>query len=155
MVNKQQHAQGVLIWLKASGGSTVKWRTRETEEVLSWLESPQIWDHCGGDRWPCSQSEYSPQDELAVLQCSTWASSLLQETHLLVEGQVEAPRSRTVTHELVTEKQQNMTTKKPSTVSTLWVETAFPEWLDIIVFVNIACMSGGNMCSLLFNYECT
>lgn len=61
--------------------------------MLSRLESPRV---CGEHRRPHSPSEYLPQDELAVLQRSTWASTFLQETHLLVEGQVEAPGSETV-----------------------------------------------------------
>lgn len=38
---------------------------------------------------------HSPEDEFAVLQCSAWTASFLQEAHLFVEGQVEAPRSKT------------------------------------------------------------
>lgn len=37
-----------------------------------------------------------PQDELAELQRCARAAALLQETHLFVEGQVEAPRPNTV-----------------------------------------------------------
>ena len=40
-----------------------------------------------------------PEDELAVLQRRAWAAPLLQEAHLLVEGQVEAPRPKTVPRE--------------------------------------------------------
>lgn len=40
-----------------------------------------------------------PEDELAVLQRRARAAALLQEAHLLVEGQVEAPRPKTVPRE--------------------------------------------------------
>lgn len=67
--------------------------TKGDREMLSWLEPLQV---CAEHRWPCSERAYLPQDELAVLECSTWAATLLQEAHLLVEGQVEAPRLKTV-----------------------------------------------------------
>lgn len=89
VVDQQQHAQGVLVGLQASGGSGE--REAEGDESHSgptWCRGPVATEHAAG--------RHSPQDELAVLQRRARAAPLLQEAHLLVQGQVEAPRPKTV-----------------------------------------------------------
>lgn len=73
-----------------------------------------------------------PQDELAVLQRRAWAAPLLQEAHLLVEGQVEAPRPKTVPRKL--EPQQGGKAPRPGALSSsvsslcLLASSACPVW---------------------------
>ena len=56
-------------------------------------------DAQGLQPWAGEQRQPLPEDELAVLQRCAWAAPLLQEAHLLVEGQVEAPRPKIVPRE--------------------------------------------------------
>lgn len=73
-----------------------------------------------------------PEDELAVLKRRAWAAPLLQEGHLLVEGQVEAPRPKTVPRERGAAGGRAATSPSASsgTASTLCppAPLAFPVW---------------------------
>lgn len=87
VVDEQQHAQGVLVRLQASGAAQGEKAQRGPCGHL------RAHGHGGHTSSSCGRL---PQDELAELQRRARAASLLQEAHLFVEGQVEAPRSKTV-----------------------------------------------------------
>lgn len=104
VVDEQQHAQRVLVGLQASGSG----RGREgSVGRCGRLRARGRGDHTGGS---CGRL---PQNELAELQCCARAATLLQEAHLLVEGQVEAPRSKTVPGESEWQQPQSHTAWRP------------------------------------------